>query len=41
MTHQLPKFIPHIINRLKSIPGVEAIALGGSRAKGNHNSKQM
>ncbi|MDY6897320.1 MAG: nucleotidyltransferase domain-containing protein, partial [Cyanobacteriota bacterium] len=33
-----PKFIPHIINRLKSISGVKAIALGGSRAKGNHNS---
>lgn len=39
MTHQLPEFIPSIINRLKSIPGVIAIALGGSRARGNHNSK--
>ncbi len=39
MTHQIPQFIPHLINRLKSIPGVAAIALGGSRARGNHTPK--
>lgn len=39
MTHQLPSFIPHLTNRLKSIPGVAAIALGGSRARGNHTEK--
>lgn len=39
MTQQLPEFIPDIINRLKSIPGVAAISLGGSRARGNHTEK--
>ncbi|WP_088892790.1 nucleotidyltransferase domain-containing protein [Leptolyngbya ohadii] len=39
MDKQLPQFIYHVIDRLQSIQGVAAIALGGSRARGNHTEK--
>lgn len=36
MNEQLPQFIHHVVDRLQSIQGIVAIALGGSRARGNH-----
>ena len=39
MNEQLPQFIHHVVDRLKSIEGIVAIALGGSRARGNHTPK--
>ncbi|BAZ15814.1 hypothetical protein NIES4071_76860 [Calothrix sp. NIES-4071] len=36
MNQQLPQFIHHVVERLQSIHGIAAIALGGSRARGNH-----
>ncbi|GAB4373367.1 MAG: nucleotidyltransferase domain-containing protein [Elainellaceae cyanobacterium] len=39
MDQQLPQFIHHVVDRLQSIEGIVAIALGGSRAKGNHTPK--
>jgi predicted nucleotidyltransferase len=36
MNQQLPQFIHRIVDRLQSIGGIAAIALGGSRARGNH-----
>ncbi|MEX0272532.1 nucleotidyltransferase domain-containing protein [Leptolyngbyaceae cyanobacterium UHCC 1019] len=39
MDEQLPRFIPRVIDRLQSIEGIVAIALGGSRAQGNHTPK--
>jgi predicted nucleotidyltransferase len=36
MNQQLPQFIYHIVERLHSIQGIAAIALGGSRARGNY-----
>ncbi len=39
MNHQLPQFIHRIVDRLQSIGGIAAIALGGSRARGNHTHK--
>ncbi|GAB1540744.1 hypothetical protein NUACC21_34130 [Scytonema sp. NUACC21] len=39
MNQQLPQFIHRIIERLQSIQGIAAIALGGSRARGNHTQK--
>ncbi|MGL5082514.1 MAG: nucleotidyltransferase domain-containing protein [Microcoleaceae cyanobacterium] len=39
MNQQLSQFIHHIVDRLQSIGGIAAIALGGSRARGNHTQK--
>jgi predicted nucleotidyltransferase len=39
MEQQLPQFIHQVIDRLLAIEGVVAIALGGSRARGNHTPK--
>jgi predicted nucleotidyltransferase len=39
MNQQLPDFIHHVVDRLQSIEGIAAIALGGSRARGNHTQK--
>jgi predicted nucleotidyltransferase len=39
MNQQLPQFIHHVVDRLQSIEGIAAIALGGSRARGNHTQK--
>ncbi|KAF3885140.1 MULTISPECIES: nucleotidyltransferase domain-containing protein [Nostocales] len=39
MNRQLPQFIHPIVERLQSIHGIAAIALGGSRARGNHTQK--
>ena len=39
MNHQLPQFIHRVVDRLQSIGGIVAIALGGSRARGNHTQK--
>ncbi|MBD1898341.1 nucleotidyltransferase domain-containing protein [Coleofasciculus sp. FACHB-129] len=39
MNQQLPQFIHRIVERLQSIQGIAAIALGGSRARGNHTQK--
>jgi predicted nucleotidyltransferase len=39
MQQQLPQFINRVVDRLKSIPGIAAIALGGSRARGTHTQK--
>ena len=39
MNQQLPYFIHHVVERLQSIEGIAAIALGGSRARGNHTHK--
>ena len=36
MDQQLPQFIHHVVDRLQSVEGITAIALGGSRARGNH-----
>jgi predicted nucleotidyltransferase len=39
MNEQLPQFIERVVARLRSIQGIAAIALGGSRARGNHTQK--
>ncbi|MBD3880429.1 nucleotidyltransferase domain-containing protein [Phormidium tenue FACHB-886] len=39
MNQQLPQFIHHVVDRLQTIEGIAAIALGGSRARGNHTPK--
>jgi predicted nucleotidyltransferase len=39
MNQQLPQFIHRVVDRLQSIGGIAAIALGGSRARGNHTQK--
>ncbi|MFQ4142368.1 nucleotidyltransferase domain-containing protein [Chlorogloeopsis sp. ULAP02] len=39
MNQELPQFINHIVSSLQSIEGIAAIALGGSRARGNHTHK--
>ncbi|MBW4562873.1 MAG: nucleotidyltransferase domain-containing protein [Mojavia pulchra JT2-VF2] len=39
MSKELPQFINHIVSSLQSIEGITAIALGGSRARGNHTQK--
>ncbi|MBD2562905.1 MULTISPECIES: nucleotidyltransferase family protein [Nostoc] len=39
MNKELPQFINHIVSSLQSIEGITAIALGGSRARGNHTNK--
>lgn len=39
MNEQLPQFIYRIADRLQSIQGIAAIALGGSRAHGNYTHK--
>jgi predicted nucleotidyltransferase len=36
MNEKLPQFINHIVSSLQSVEGITAIALGGSRARGNH-----
>jgi predicted nucleotidyltransferase len=36
MNKELPQFINHIVSSLRSIEGITAIALGGSRARGKH-----
>lgn len=39
MNQQLPQFIHHVVDCLQSVEGIVAIALGGSRARGNHTPK--
>jgi predicted nucleotidyltransferase len=39
MDQRLPQFIYQVVDRLQSIEGIAAIALGGSRASGNHTPK--
>lgn len=39
MDQPLPQFIHHVVDRLQLVEGIVAIALGGSRARGNHTSK--
>ncbi|RUR72806.1 nucleotidyltransferase domain-containing protein [Chlorogloeopsis fritschii PCC 9212] len=39
MNQQLPQFIHRVVDRLQSIQGIAAIALGGSRARGTHTQK--
>lgn len=39
MDQQLPQFIHQVVDRLQAIEGIVAIALGGSRARGNHTAK--
>ncbi|XGV97632.1 MAG: nucleotidyltransferase domain-containing protein [Leptolyngbya sp. BL-A-14] len=39
MDQQLPQFIHHVVDRLQSVEGIVAIALGGSRARGTHTPK--
>lgn len=39
MNQQLPQFIHRVVDRLQSIQGIAAIALGGSRARGNQTLK--
>lgn len=39
INEQLPHFIHHVVDRLQSIRGIVAIALGGSRARGTHTQK--
>lgn len=39
MNEQLPQFIECLVARLRSIQGISAIALGGSRARGNYTQK--
>ncbi len=39
MNKESPQFISHIVSSLRSIEGITAIALGGSRARGNHTNK--
>jgi predicted nucleotidyltransferase len=39
MNQQLPQFIHCVVERLRSVQGISAITLGGSRARGNHTPK--
>jgi predicted nucleotidyltransferase len=39
MNQESPQFINHIVSILRSIEGITAISLGGSRARGNHTNK--
>ncbi|MHC5613678.1 MAG: nucleotidyltransferase domain-containing protein [Nostoc sp.] len=39
MNQQLPQLIHRVVAHLQSIQGIAAIALGGSRARGNHTQK--
>ncbi|AFZ01350.1 nucleotidyltransferase domain-containing protein [Calothrix sp. PCC 6303] len=39
MNQQLPDFIHDVVERLQSIEGIASVALGGSRARGNHTPK--
>ncbi|BAZ40266.1 hypothetical protein NIES4101_62270 [Calothrix sp. NIES-4101] len=39
MNQQLPDFIYDVVESLQSIEGIAAVALGGSRARGNHTPK--
>lgn len=39
MNQKLPQFIHSVVDRLQSVQGIAAIALGGSRARGNHTQK--
>jgi predicted nucleotidyltransferase len=39
MNQQWPQVIDHVVDRLQSVEGIVAIALGGSRARGNHTPK--
>jgi predicted nucleotidyltransferase len=39
MNQEPPQFINHIVSSLRSIEGITAITLGGSRARGNHTNK--
>ncbi|MEH1805791.1 nucleotidyltransferase domain-containing protein [Nostoc sp.] len=39
MNQESPQFINHIVSSLRSIEGITAISLGGSRARGNHTNK--
>lgn len=39
MNQQLPQFIHSVVDHLQSIDGIAAIALGGSRARGNPTQK--
>ncbi len=39
MNEPLPQFIHPVVDRLLSIEGIVAIALGGSRVRGNHTPK--
>jgi len=39
MNEPLPQLIYPVVDRLLSIEGIVAIALGGSRARGNHTPK--
>jgi predicted nucleotidyltransferase len=39
MNQEAPQLINHIVCSLQSIKGIVAIALGGSRARGNHTNK--
>jgi predicted nucleotidyltransferase len=39
MNEQLPQFTHHIVDCLQLVEGIVAIALGGSRARGNHTPK--
>ncbi|MHC0067339.1 nucleotidyltransferase domain-containing protein [Nostoc sp. UIC 10890] len=39
MNQKSPQFINHIVSSLRSIEGITAISLGGSRARGNHTNK--
>lgn len=39
MNKELPEFINRIVSSLRSIDGITAIALGGSRARGKHTHK--
>lgn len=36
---QLPQLIHYAVDRLQSVEGIVAIALDGSRARGNHTPK--
>lgn len=39
MDQQLPQLIHQVVDRLQTIEGIVAIALGGSRSRGNHTPK--
>ncbi|MEH2084944.1 MAG: nucleotidyltransferase domain-containing protein [Nostoc sp.] len=39
MNKESSQFINHIVSSLRSIEGITVIALGGSRARGNHTLK--
>ncbi|MCC5633286.1 nucleotidyltransferase domain-containing protein [Nostoc sphaeroides CHAB 2801] len=39
MNQESPQFINYIVSSLRSVEGITAISLGGSRARGNHTNK--